>query len=403
MRILFIHRTMPGQFGRLAASLAGEGHEVVFVTRTTEQAIDGVRAVVYAPSRKASSGTHRYLLTCEDAVLNGQAVARHCLKLKHAGFAPDLVVAHPGWGESLFVREVFSQARLANYCEFFYRPLGADIGFDPAEPVALDDLCRVRTRNAHLLLALADCDRGFSPTEWQKRVHPPEFHAKIDVVFDGVDTERVRPDAGARFALPDGSVLTAADEVVTYVARHLEPYRGFPTMMRAIPEILARRPAAQIVIAGSDGVAYGRDAAGGRSWREQMLEEVAFDRGRVHFVGKLPYDAYLSLLQISSAHVYLTVPFVLSWSVMEAMAAGCVIVGSATPPVAEVIEDGRNGFLVDFFSSGDLARRVAEALVSGASSQPMRQAARQTILERYEASLCITRQTQILTGLVAQA
>jgi glycosyltransferase involved in cell wall biosynthesis len=401
--MLFIHRTMPGQFGRLAASLAGEGHEVVFVTQTVEQAIDGVRAVVYAPARKANRGTHRYLVTCEDAILSGQAVARQCLKLKHAGFSPDLVVAHPGWGESLFVREVFPQARLANYCEFFYRPLGADIGFDPAEPVALDDLCRVRTRNAHLLLALADCDRGFSPTEWQKRVHPPEFHAKIDVVFDGVDTERVRPDAGARFALPDGSVLTAADEVVTYVARHLEPYRGFPTMMRAIPEILARRPAAQIVIAGSDGVAYGRDAAGGRSWREQMLEEVAFDRGRVHFVGKLPYDAYLSLLQISSAHVYLTVPFVLSWSVMEAMAAGCVIVGSATPPVAEVIEDGRNGFLVDFFSPGDLARRVAEALVSGASSQPMRQAARQTILERYEASLCITRQTQILTGLVAQA
>jgi glycosyltransferase involved in cell wall biosynthesis len=403
MRILFIHRTMPGQFGRLAASLAGEGHEVVFVTRTIEQAIDGVRAVVYAPSRKASSGTHRYLLTCEDAVLNGQAVARHCLKLKHAGFAPDLVVAHPGWGESLFVREVFPQARLANYCEFFYRPHGADIGFDPAEPTVLDDRCRVRTRNAHLLLALADCDRGFSPTEWQKQVHPPEFHGKIDVVFDGIDTERVRPDAGARFALPDGGVLTAADEVVTYVARHLEPYRGFPTMMRAIPEILARRPAAQIVIAGSDGVAYGCDPAGGRSWRERMLEEVAFDRHRVHFVGKLPYDSYIKLLQVSSAHVYLTVPFVLSWSVMEAMSAGCVIVGSATPPVAEVIEDESNGFLVDFFSPSDLARRVAAALDSRAGLEPMRQAARRTIVERYEAGICLRRQTRILADLVAQA
>ena len=174
-------------------------------------------------------------------------------------------------------------------------------------------------------------------------------------------------------------------------------------MMRALPEILARRPAAQIVIAGSDGVAYGRDAAGGRSWREQMLDEVAFDRRRVHFVGKLPPDAFLSLLQVSSAHIYLTVPFVLSWSMMEAMAAGCVVIGSATPPVAEVIENGRNGFLVDFFSPGDLARRVAEVLGSGAASQPMRQAARGTILERYEAGRCLRRQTRILADLVAHA
>jgi glycosyltransferase involved in cell wall biosynthesis len=401
MRILFIHRTMPGQFGRLAASFAADGHDVVFVAHTVEQALEGVRGVSYTPARRASRSTHRYLLASEDAVLNGQAVARQCLTLKQAGFSPELIIAHPGWGGSLFVREVFPEARLANYCEFFYRPRGADIGFDPTEPPALDDLCRSRTRNAHLLLALADCDRGFSPTEWQKSVHPPEFHAKIDVVFDGVDTDRVRPAADARFVLPDGRILTAADEVVTYVARDLEPYRGFPTMVRAIPEILARRPAAQIVIAGGNGVSYGQAAPGGRSWREQMVEEVPFDATRVHFVGKVAYDAYLSLLQVSSAHVYLTVPFVLSWSMMEAMATGCLIIGSATPPVEEVIEDGRNGFLVDFFSPDDLARGVAAALESAGNLRPMRQAARQTILDRYEAGLCLKRQTTLLQDLVA--
>jgi glycosyltransferase involved in cell wall biosynthesis len=399
MRMLFIHRTMPGQFGRLAASFAADGHEVIFLARTIEQAINGVRAIVYPPARKANNDTHRYLVACEDAILAGQAAARECLRLKHAGFRPDLIVAHPGWGESLFVKEVFPAARLANYCEFFHGRHGGDVGFDPAEPVTLDDLCRVRTRNAHLLLALTDCDRGFSPTHWQKQIHPPEFQSKIDVVFDGVDAEQARPAAGARFSLPDGRVLVATDEVVTYVARHLEPYRGFPTMMRAIPEILARRPAAQIVIAGSDGVAYGRAAADGRSWREQMLDEVGFDRGRVHFVGTLAYNAYLSLLQVSSAHVYLTVPFVLSWSVMEAMAAGCIVIGSATPPVAEVIEDGRNGFLVDFFSHHDLARRVIAALKSGADLRPMRQAARQTILDRYEAGACLRQQKVILSDI----
>jgi glycosyltransferase involved in cell wall biosynthesis len=396
MRILFIHRTMPGQFGRLAASLAGDGHEVVFVTRIVEQPVEGVRAVTYAPARSPSREIHRYLVTAEAAVLNGQAVARQCFALDRAGFAPDLIVAHPGWGESLFVREVFPHARLVNYCEFFYHPSGVDAGFDPGDRLEVDDRCRIRTRNAHLLLALADCDAGICPTEWQKQVHPPEFRSKLSVVFDGIDAAQVKPDPAATFLLPDGRQLSAGDEIVTYVARHLEPYRGFPTMMRAVPEILARRPSAQIVIAGADGVAYGRAAAEGRSWREVMGAEVAIDPARVHFVGKLPYRDYLKLLQVSAAHVYLTVPFVLSWSMMEALAAGCALIGSATPPVEEVIENGRNGWLVDFFSPAEVAERVAEVLQGGAEVERVRRAARETVLERYELGRCLTRQKKIL-------
>jgi glycosyltransferase involved in cell wall biosynthesis len=387
---------MPGQFARLAGILAAEGHEVFFIAHAVEEKITGVRAVRYAPSRGPGAATHRYLVTAEEAILTGQAVARQCLALKNAGFYPELVVAHPGWGGSLFVREVFTEARLVNYCEFFYRPRGADTGFASGEEVGLDDACRIRTRNAHLLMALADCDRGFSPTEWQKRIHPAEFHDKLDVVFDGVDTERVAPDHAASFVLPNGRVLTRADQVVTYVARHLEPYRGFPSMMRAIPEILARRPSAQIVIAGSDGVAYGRAPADGRSWREVLVDEVAPDPSRVHFAGKLPYVDYLRLLQVSSAHVYLTVPFVLSWSMMEAMATGCVVIGSATPPVQEVIKHGQNGFLVDFSSPEQIAEHVVAALEAGEAMRPLRQAARRTILDRYEVGLCLKRQKEIL-------
>jgi glycosyltransferase involved in cell wall biosynthesis len=358
--------------------------------------VGGVRAVTPRPARRPRPDAHRYLLPAESAVLNGQAVVREALRLAEEGFRPDLVVAHPGWGESLYIREVFPAARLVNYCEFYYRPGGADAGFLPDDPAGLDDRCRIRTRNAHLLLGLADCDRGFSPTLWQKSVHPAEFHPKIDIVFDGIDAERVRPDPAARFTLPSGEVLRPGDEIVTYVARELEPYRGFPSFMRALPALLARRPGARVVVAGGDGVAYGRRAADRRAWREVMLEEVPVDPARVHFVGKLAYDDYLDLLRVSAAHVYLTVPFVLSWSLMEALASGCAVIGSATPPVEEVIADGANGFLVDFFAPEAIAERTAAVLAGGEAVARVRAAARQTVLDRYELQRCLTRQKEIL-------
>ena len=259
---------------------------------------------------------------------------------------------------------------------------------------------RARARNAHLLLGLECCDDGISPTEWQKRQHPAAFWPKISVVFDGIDTDVVRPDPAAGFTLPSGRILTRGDEVVTYVARNLEPYRGFPSFMRAVPDILRRRPSAQILIVGGDDVSYGRSPLNGKTWRETMLEEVGpLDPSRVHFLGKLPYQRYLSMLQVSSAHVYLSAPFVLSWSCLEALAARCVIVGSATPPVQEVIEDGRNGLLVDFFSPTEIAERVAEALARRHAMDAIRRRARDTVLERYDLSKCLPRQIRIVREL----
>jgi glycosyltransferase involved in cell wall biosynthesis len=322
------------------------------------------------------------------------------MTLTAEGFEPDVMVAHPGWGESLFLKDKFPRAKLLTFCEFYYHGRGADVGFDPEDRADLDAMCLVRTQNAHLLLSLESSDRGVSPTEWQRSVHPAAFRPKISVIFDGIDTTTVRPDPQASFALPDGRLLTAADEVVTYVARDLEPYRGFRSFMRALPELLRRRPDAQVLIVGGDKVNYGLPAPGGRTWRETMLEQVdGIDLARVHFLGKIPYRRYLKLLQISSLHIYLTVPFVLSWSCVEALAVGCIVLASDTAPVREVIEDGGNGYLVDFFATQTIATRAAEILADRAWLGAIRERARNTVLRRYALETCLPRQAELVTSL----
>jgi glycosyltransferase involved in cell wall biosynthesis len=402
VKILFVHQNMPGQFVHLATRLAEDpANEVVFLTKRHDVDLPGVTRLSYAPPRPAHPSTHHYVRLFENGVLHGQQVVRVCLDLQRRGFRPDLIVAHPGWGEALFVKDIFPAAPLLNYCEFYYSGTGADVGFDPADPADIDTVCRARARNAHLLLSLESCDRGISPTEWQKSRHPAPYRSKISVIFDGIDTGTVRPDPAASVALPNGRVLTAANEVVTYVARNLEPYRGFPTFIRSLPELCRRRPDAQIVVVGGDEVSYGRPPKDGGSWREAMAREVALDPARVHFLGKIPYGRYLDLLRISSAHVYLTVPFVLSWSFMEAMASECLILASSTAPVLEVIEDGRNGLLVDFFSPGALAERVADALANRAALAPLRRRARETVMERYALSKCLPAQVALVREMAA--
>jgi glycosyltransferase involved in cell wall biosynthesis len=241
------------------------------------------------------------------------------------------------------------------------------------------------------LLALIDADAGISPTSWQRSTFPREFHDKIQVAHEGVDLQRFRPDKAARFSLPGGKLLTKSDEVVTFASRNLEPVRGYHAFLRALPEILRTRPDAHIVIAGGDGNSYSHAPPAGRSWKTHYLDEVVskLDLSRVHFVGRLAPDAYLKLLQVSSAHVYLTYPFVLSWSLLDAMATECEIVASDTAPVREVIEDGRNGVLVPFTDTSALAGAVAEALAGRRLPSERGRAARATIAVRFDKKICV--------------
>lgn len=396
MNILFVHQNMPGQFKHLAPALAKAGHRVAFVTRRKDIVIPGVETVNYAVPREATAATHQYVRAFENCVISGQEVVRQLQALRGRGFVPDVMIAHSGWGEALFLKDAYPKVPLIVFSEFYYRR--EELYFGNAE-VTLDQVCRLRARNANLLLSLEACDAAIAPTHWQKSVQPAAFHDKIKVIFDGIDTRSVAPDAAATFVLPNGRVLGQADEVVTYVARNLEPYRGFPSFVRALPKLLAARPDAHVVIVGGDTVSYGAKPADGRTWRETMTAEVALDPARVHFIPRLSYDRYLALLRISSAHVYLTHPFVLSWSFMEAMAAGCLVVGSATAPVEEVIRHGVNGLLADFHSPDEIAATIADALAAGATFEPLRRRARQTVQDRYELRNCLERQNNLIRNM----
>nr|WP_184017407.1 glycosyltransferase family 4 protein [Sphingobium boeckii] len=380
---------MPAQFKHLAPMLAADpGNRVMFLTQNVRRALPGVETFTYAKPKPPGGGGHHYLRRLEDAVRHGQQTARAIQQLRKTGFTPDLIIAHPGWGEALFIKDILPDAPLILFSEFFYRSHGLDVGFDLEEPNTLDTICRTRIRNSHLLTSIESCDAAVSPTRWQKDTHSAVFHDKIDVIFDGIDLDIVKPRPHARFTLPDGRILKRGDPVLTYVARNLEPYRGFRTMMRAIPHIQRERPDADVVIVGGDDVSYGAKPADFPHWRAAMLAEVTIDPARVHFVGKLPYDRYLDLLSVSAAHVYLTYPFVLSWSCVEAMAMGAIVIGSDTGPVREFITHGENGFLVDFFDAKAVADK-AVAVLGGEGLTDIRAAAIQTIVAGYGLEKCL--------------
>lgn len=386
MKILFLHSNFPAQFRHLAVAFAkNPQNQVVFGTNRREGELPGVYKAIYTPSREARSETHHYLRTMENAVLQGQAVYRIADQLKAQGFIPDVVYGHSGWGPTLFIKDIFPKAKLLCYFEWFYHAHGTDADFDPKEPLTADDEARIRIKNTPILTDLYSCDRGLSPTYWQRQQFPPEYQSKLTVCHDGIDTKFFRPQLGAKLVLPSVNLdLSQAEEIITYVGRGMEPYRGFPQFMEAVAILQQRRPQCHVVVVGEDRVAYGRSLPDGKTYKQFMLEKLLLDLSRIHFTGSLPYSQYLQVLQASSVHLYLTRPFVLSWSMLEAMSAGCLLVASNTAPVTEVIEDGKNGLLVDFFSPQNIAERVEEALNNREQMSILRVKARETIQKNYE-------------------
>jgi len=365
MIIFFIHQNFPGQYANIVRHLAAQpDHQVYFITQSDRGDISGAFKIVYQPEAVASCACHSYTTVLDRAVRAGVGVADVCRRLRDHGVIPDIVVGHCGWGEMLFVRNVFPTVPVLSCFEFFYHPDGVDVGFDPefARPNEHDST-RLSVRNAVTQLSFSASTWGHSATAWQRSLFPPGMQARISALHEGVDTELVRPDPDAWLRLATtGRVLTRRDEVITYVARNLEPYRGFHIFMRALTEVLRRRPQAHVLIVGGDGFSYGNPPPYGGTYREMMLAELGsgIDRERVHFLGHLPYEVYLNVLQVSSVHVYLTYPFVLSWSFVEALAAGCLILGSSTGPVLELLRDGENGLLFDFFATQSLCDRIDE-------------------------------------------
>ena len=395
VKILFVHQNFPGQFLHLAPELQRRGHDCLALTDGQNKRTLAIPVVRYrhdaAVVDPAATRLGRNYTLMSD---RGVTVARAASQLRDTkGYVPDLIIGHSGWGETLFLKEVWPNARLIVYAEFYYRGRGADVGFDAEfNPPNFDQVLIAQGRAAYLGQAMLHADAGLSPTQWQANSYPAPLRKMIEVIHDGVDTAKMKPDPQAAFTLPNGTVLRAGDEALTFVNRNLEPYRGYHIFMRALPRVLAERPEAQVVIVGGDEVSYGAAPKGAKGWKDTILDELrskidpacAHVLDRVHFMGRVPYDQFTTLMQISRAHAYLTYPFVLSWSMLEAMSAGALIIGSRTAPVAEVIEHGKNGLLVDFFDVPGWEAALIDALANPQDYLHLRQSARQTILDRYD-------------------
>jgi len=384
--VLFLHPNFPGQFKLLAQALAARPGMRVYALgdRSWMPNTDhpGMTVWTYDAPDTAADGVHAYLRGADAAVRRGQVVARFLMVEKQKGFEPDVIYTHPGWGDALYIKDIFPDAQVISLLEYFYQPRGADVGFDKEFPLSMDDIFRVRTLNFVQHMALENSDTFISPTAWQKSRYPQRYQPDINVIHEGIDTDALQPDPSATLEIAEATsivgrqtltipavTLRRGDEVLTFVSRSLEPYRGFHVFMRSLPAVLRSRPQCHVVIVGKLQAHYGPMPRHGSNWRDVLLNEIApqLDQSmleRIHFLGHVTYARYLQVLQVSRVHAYLTYPFILSWSVLEAMALGSLVVASKTPPVEEVIEDGQNGLLVSFHSPEVLAASVVEALAN---------------------------------------
>ncbi len=382
MKFLFVHQNFPGQFLHIVRHLAqSKQHDIVFITEPNDNQIDGARKVPYPRPPTAAAETHIAARELDAAMRRAEVVGATAANLQRLGYQPDIIIGHHGWGEMLNLRDVWPGVPLLGYMEFYYEPEGIDVGFDPEFPINTNDFPRIRAKNAVNHLALHLGGEGLTPTAWQLSTYPAWARDQINLLPEGVNLDVCQPNPEIRQAamVIGDMTIEPADKLVTYVARDLEPYRGFPLIMRTIPYLQKARPDVRIVIVGGDGISYGNAPAGGGTWRERMMREVGdqIDLNRVAFPGRLPYSAYVQMMQRSDAHVYLTYPFVASWSLREALAMGCAIVGSDTQPVREFITDGENGLLASFFDPAGLASRIRELLEDAALNQRLRSNARQ--------------------------
>ena len=412
MKILFVHQNFPGQYLHIARELATQGgHQLVSLSvEKPEYTIDGVIQIRYGINRGNQKGLHPWLTDLETKVIRGECCAKAAQRLKEKGFVPDIICGHPGWGEMLFLKEVWPNVPILAYQEFYYRAYGLDYDFDKElqkEPT-WEDTARIRMKTANQLIHSQVSDWSVTPTQFQKSTFPEFIKQRMSVIHDGVDTEIATPrkdDESINLQVNNGLKLSEEDEIVSFVNRRLEPYRGCHTMIRAIPHIQKKCPNAKIVIVGRlTGVSYGSPCAVGE-WKDYFLSEIEgqYNPQNVFFTGPLKYDDYIALMKITRAHVYLTYPFVLSWSMLEAMSCKAPVIGSNTPPVREVIEDGFSGLLTDFFDEKALAERIESMLKDREMAARLGSNARQTVLNSYSLNRCVPRQLGLISLIASGA
>lgn len=417
MKILFVHQNFPGQFVHLAPALVAEGHEVfaLLLSSKSVENWEGVRIFNYTVSQGTTVGVHPWAEDFETKVIRAEGCLNKARELDRLSIKPDVILAHHGWGESMFLKDLWPKAKLALYCEYYYQEDGADVGFDPEFQPAdvLLDKIRLKLKNINNKLQFENADAGISPTKWQASTFPEPFKSKITVIHDGIKTKLLKPDCNivANVNGPHGAVkIQNGDEIITFVSRNLEPYRGYHIFMRALPELLQRRPNARVLIVGNDSVSYGAAPEKYKyketTWKQIFANEVKDniskkDWERVHFLGQIPYDRFIALLQLSSCHIYLTYPFVLSWSLMEAMSVGCRIVASDTQPLHEVIDNGHTGLLVNFFDQSAIVNACERLLDDKLLGEKLGKNAREFAKKNYDLETkCLPEQIAWINRLV---
>ncbi len=408
MKLLFVHQNMPGQYRETIQWLiARGGHELVFLTqRRDAPTIPGMATRIYKPHHLPAKDAYGLSKVWEEATGAGFGAAMAARQLERdEGFRPDVVIGHTGWGELTFFKEIWPDVPILGFFEYFYRAKGGPVGFDPDDPVSDHTPFLLHARNAVPFANIQTVDLGTTPTLWQRDTFPVSFHDKMYVCHDGIRTDRLGPDP--RVALGLGRLkrdLTRDDEVFTYIARNMEHTRGFHIFMRALPRILAARPDARVLVLGGNDVSYGRKSDHPGGLRAEMEAEVgdAVDWNRVHFLGSLPYSSFCQVVQLSRCHIYLTMPFVLSWSLLESMAMQATVVASDVAPVREAVEHGQTGMLVDFFDPGALADQVVDVLANPGAYAHLGPAARASVVERYDfLTRCLPEHLRRINSLVS--
>lgn len=390
MKILFVHQNMPGQYRELLQWLLAQGgHQIAFLTqRKDAPKLAGLTTAIYKPHHVPAKDAYGLSKVWEEATGAGFGAAMAARQLeKEQGFRPDLVVGHTGWGELLFFKDIWPDVPILGFFEYFYNMTGGLVGFDPAEKVSEHTPFLTRARNAVPYANIQMMDLGHVPTEWQKNTFPKSFHDKFYVCHDGIRTDHLLPAPDVSLGLGRlDRPLTRNDEIITYLARNLEHARGFHVFMRALPRILAERPDARVLVLGGEEVSYGRKSDHPGGLRAEMEAEVGtrVDWGRVHFLGRVPYSSFVQVVQLSRCHIYLTMPFVLSWSLLEAMSMQATIVASDVPSVREAISHGETGLLVDFFDPDALAAQVVDVLANPGDHAHLGPAARALAVDRYD-------------------
>ena len=409
VNILFVHQSFPGQYRHIINALAAQKkHTLVAVgiNAPTEIIPKGVHYIRYQLEKGTSQEIHPLVAETETKVIRADACAKTAFKLKEKGFVPDIICAHPGWGEALFIQDIWPESPILSYQEFYYVARGVDYDFDPEfqSDLTWEKCAKVRMKNAHSQLNLESSRWNVTPTEFQRSTFPVNWQSKISAIHDGINTTIAAPSKSPmQLILPDKTLVQSGDPIVTFINRSLEPYRGCHSFIRSIPTIHNLNPEARIVIVGSTkGVSYGKPCNKGE-FKDQFLKEIKgnYNPKNIHFTEKLPYDQLITLFKISVAHVYLTYPFVLSWSLLEAMSSECAVIGSKTAPVEEVIQDSVNGLLVDFFQPKAIGEAVCTLLRDRKLAKQLGKNARQSILQNYSLEVCLPQQLNLI-NLVAK-